>query len=342
MTERGESSTLIDELSRQATPSIRPAAERLRAIAAAEPPKYPPEMVDQLLAMLQETDTQVRQGVEPADAARAATDNLSAYDQPGWNVRTVFNILVSGAGMQATTSIVLPKRVPVVLVVMTDAQAADLVDGRAFDHYPPALSEDFAAMRAILNDAAVSDWVSRYHDEPRGWQPFGSDGPSLAQLVDTTVARINENYRLEPPLAAEFIDISAVNNDRWALRQLRQDGCLVVIDSLSMRHPNVQREFHHSMLDAYPTTSLVVIAPIANVLEQVRHLTVVLELRIADLEFAKRLRDPDEEYGISLETTERQMLEQWLSTRLRSMASSLGVQSGIRPYMRLRPRGGEP
>jgi hypothetical protein len=340
VSEPNNASERIDELSRRATPPIRPAVERLQGVAAAEPPKYSPEVVEQLLAMLQAADAQVRQGASPAEAVRAATQGVAGYDQPQWQVGAVFNMLVSGGGTQETAQPVLPKQVPVVLVVMTDEEAAELLDGRAFERYPAALSEDFAAMLAILDEAAISDWAGRYHGEPREWQPFGPDGPSLSALVDATVARINDRVRYEPPLAAEFISINSVNNDRGALRRLRQDGCVVVMDSVSMRHPKVQCEFYHSMLDAYPGTSLVVMAPAANVLERARHFTVVLESRIADLEFAKRLRDPDEDYGVSLETSEQQMLEQWLATRVREMAKSLGVQPGIRPYMRIQPRDG--
>jgi hypothetical protein len=328
--------TGLDDLSRDAAPPVRAGAEKLQMAAAATPPKFPPEMVELLAGLLRETDKRVRAGTPTDEAARAVADKAATYDQPGWNVEQVFNVLLSTPERQ-TPAAPAPKPLDVVLVVMTRAEAEELIEGHAFTNYPAALREDFLKLCTILRDASVEDWAGRYHDEPRAWRPFGPANPSLEELVTKTIERLNELQGFKPAIVPRFTNISNVNDDRWKLRRLRHEGCVVILDSLSMRHPKLQRAFHQSLLDAYPTTSVVAMAPVMRAFEEARELAVILELRLADLEFAKRRVDPDEESGLSFETTERNLLEQWLSTRVKAMAGSMGVKTGIRSYMRIAP-----
>ena len=91
---------------------------------------------------------------------------------------------------------------------------------------------------------------------------------------------------------------------------------------------------HHSLLDAYPNTSVVVIAPVDQAFEAARQLTVVLQLRLDDLEFARRRTDLDEEMGASVETANQQLFEQWVAAQVRRLAGSFGIRMGIRQHIR--------
>ena len=68
---------------------------------------------------------------------------------------------------------------------------------------------------------------------------------------------------------------------------------------------------------------------------EARELAVVLELRLSDLEFSRRQRYPDADFGGSFEADNRQTLESWLASRVQAMAGGLGVKAGIRNYMRV-------
>src|SRR4029079_13517624 len=93
----------------------------------------------------------------------------------------------------------------------------------------------------------------------------------------------------------------------------------VVIDSLSLRHPRIQKAFHQCALDAYPNTSVVALAPFHSAFDIVRQMSIVLEMKVADLEFAQRRIDLLEEFGVSREISEEQELRQWLLDRVRKM-----------------------
>ncbi len=122
--------------------------------------------------------------------------------------------------------------------------------------------------------------------------------------------------------------------------KLRGGGCVVVVDSISMRHPALQHALQQSMLDAYPKTSVVNIAPFQSAFELVRKMRVFLRLQVSDLEFDKRRRYRFEEYGVCREIYERYEFEQWLSDRGGRMAHARGGQrKGARGRMFERPGG---
>jgi hypothetical protein len=319
---------------------LRPAFELLAMAAAAQPPKYPVETLAQVAGLLRQTQARLGDRREPADVAQTA-DAVRSYAQPNWQVDKVFNVVLSAGGNAPTGPATPPStRVPFVLAVMTGAEAEELVTGRAFDGYSTSLRDDFGKLREVLDAAAVDDWAGRYGRSRPLWRPFGPHGGTLAELVDATLSRLNTRHRYQPALAAEYVSITEINEDRWGLRRLRHDGCILIVDSISMRHPRLQRAFHRSLLDAYPTTSVVAMAPVVSALDKARELAVVVEMRLADLEFARRRLDPEEDVGASYETVERPLLEQWLSSRVRSMAGSLGAESGIRQFMKFGPGGG--
>jgi len=223
-----------------------------------------------------------------------------------------------------------------VLVAMTAAQVQELISGAAFEDYPQTLQDDFEAFREFL-EIATPEWAEGYGDRATDWRPFRAEQavPTIEELIGKAIQELNDMDEYRPPLAPQIIDVDALNENRLRLRNLRRDGCVVIIDSISMRHPYLQRALHGSLLDAYPKTSIVTVAPISQAFEKARELTVVLRLRVADLEFAKRRTDRYDEFGASWETTDEGDLAKWLLDRVRKMGVGAAGSSNILPYMRI-------
>lgn len=315
---------------------FRRAFELLAAAAAADPPKYPVPVLAEVVDLLRRTAREAGDNPSAAEVAEAATA-VARYAQPNWQVEKVFNFVVAD-NEAARPPAAEPRRLPFVLAVMNRAEAAGLVDGHAFDGCPAPLTEAFGALRDVLEAAVGGEWADRYDDERERWRPFGAGHGTLAELVDATVDRLNTRHRYSPPVAADFRAITDLPRDRWELRRLRHEGCILIVDAISMRHPVIQRALYASLLDAYPTTSVMVVAPAVTALEA-RELAVILELRLADLEFNLRRMDPDEELGASWEVVEQPALEKWLTNRVQLMAGSHGVKSGVRSFMSFGPGG---
>lgn len=265
------------------------------------------------------------------------------YIRPNWTIydlfceqRPIFEFILASLGKDIKEDAADDSlRVPIVLAIMNGTEAQELMRGSAFDGYPEELRSDFEQLEAMLEANGLGDWVERYRDRPEEWRPFATEGGllSIGQLVGDTLRFLGTEGQV---LSPSFIDIRTLGSDknRYLLRELRSSGCIVVVDSISMRHPAIQRAFQQSLLDAYPKTSVVNIAPIQPAFELVRRMRVFLRLQVSDLEFAKRRLDRFEEYGGCREIHERQELEQWLSDRVRRMfASKAELGTGIRPHM---------
>jgi len=202
--------------------------------------------------------------------------------------------------------------VPVVIVAMTAAEAAELF----LD--PPA---------------AVADWVrhaeesarwepSRYGESRSQWRPFGST-QTIEQVLDDAVASVNsrggrlqnrvirlQRYPLDPLMGDDSLLM-------WPIYQgIAKSGCLVVVDELSLFHHRVRAAFKASPILDGEQVALVTLSagdpimgtPYAPLREQLNGY-----LAKAAERFSVVL-DPLCELGIP----ERQRLDRWLYASLPS------------------------
>lgn len=269
------------------------------------------------------------------------------YILPTWEAyhvfqeqRSLFESVLIQLGKEirdATTSNAL--NVPFVLAVMSATEAGQLVDGTAFTDYPEELHHDFAELQEVLAANGLSDWAGRYGEAPQEWRPFAA-GDSVITIADVAASAL-QGIDAELPVTPLFIDVRSLSEERnrGMLRKLRNDGCIVVIDSISMRHPVIQRAFQQTILDAYPKTSVVNIAPLQSAFALVRRMRIFLRLQASDLEFQKRRVDRQEDYGGCREIHEPRELEQWLSDRVRRLFVPRDSRKGVRPMM-FRSMGG--
>ena len=177
--------------------------------------------------------------------------------------------------------------VPIVLVVMTRQQASQLEDGSAF----PAPDELSALYTRIRQNVLVNPtWVERYGPSRESWQPLGM-ATSLDQLVRTELQQLGTIPR---PLVPEFIDILQLTDAeaRKQLVALRREGCVVIMDVISMCHPVLFDAYRRSLLDAYPRSFLVKITP---GLEFKDELTFRIRQRV-DCEFSYRYENDYDEF----------------------------------------------
>ncbi|SEH03917.1 hypothetical protein SAMN05444920_1488 [Nonomuraea solani] len=335
----------LNELEREVHPSLVQAVETLRSAASAE--GYPPDTLLTIIAGLRECNAMMARGEGIGTIIRAVgDDDLPVFRQRYESVDQVVNAknyivnqLQDLPGLSGQSETIV--RIPLILLAMTERQAAELRSGEVFNEYPASLRDDFRQACVLLEQEAVADWFQCYGERPEDWRPFSAGSDSIQTLVHRIIEQINERKRYDGRLEPEFLDIHEVIGDRHQLLRLRRSGCIVIIDVLSLRHPQIQRAYHQSLLDAYPNTSIVTIAPVAKALEKARELTVFLQLRIADLEFAKRRSEFTSSARRCIETWEQNMLEGWLEAGFHDTAIDSGLKEGIRKHMRyVSPYGG--
>ena len=322
---------LAEKLANPNLADLHPLLERFHQMSTARPfsPSYFRifvAFVEQLSALL--PNSSVSQVLD------AASKRTIAFQNPGWDVNTVnqaeviFQTVVNQVRPEIKTPEPEPIRVPVVLVVMKGLDADQALDDSAFNNYPEPFKQNFQRLCGELKQKGLQDWRQWYSDEIGSWHPHGRV-KAIAQLVQDALAELQRREHYQKRLVAEFYDIRAVVNNWGLLQDLRRLGCVVIVDSMSLRHPSIMQAFQQSLLDAYHNVSVLAIAPISNGWDLLREMTVVLQFHLTETEFYKRRRDATDEGCEELTDIDRFPKE--FLIRVRRWLVSTGAQPGVLP-----------
>jgi len=296
---------------------FHPFIVEIKRWAATEPPVYDPDIFRTLMDLIRQMGKDVKQGKPVQAVLEQAASRSGAYNQPFWDVNNVyqahgniFQIILNKWRDEIEPNRI---RLPIVLLVMIEKDAFELNSGVAFQGYPNELREDFKRLQQLLNQRGITNWIGNYDKQKsKEWRPFKESPESIEQLINRALLRIED---LQMPIEADFIDIHTLNEsqNRHTLRQLRKEGCVVILDVISMQHPVIQHEFRHSLLDVFPTTIVARVAPVADALSIEQHMVVVIEKHI-EVEFYKRFHmDWDDKCQ---EVTNPSELARWLKNQV--------------------------
>ncbi|MBD2501580.1 hypothetical protein [Anabaena azotica] len=230
------------------------------------------------------------------------SDNLN-YIQSNWSVdsvtqaQTLINIYINDLKKFSPNQEIEPYPIPIVLVVMTQAEAGELASGKACIYDRSKLCEDFQKIVNALygnNTNEENEWIEYYGDKPSLWRPFANSGSSLT--IQELVNQAIQETDYKRPLTAEFLDIQTINTiqNRARLKKLRQNGCLVIVDTVSVRHPKIQKSLQLSSIDVSPNTTLFTIAR-DNWIRVITEMSVIIELQISEMEASIRRQDRQRE-----------------------------------------------
>ncbi|HJQ69067.1 MAG TPA: hypothetical protein VKA70_08845 [Blastocatellia bacterium] len=330
----------LDELaSKPRIKALNPLVETLKQWATAQPPKYQAEFFELCIRSVNQMDHEIRHGhtlEQVIDKAQKGeyTQSAAELSNPEWTVETVnqaqtiFNIAVTKTAKEIEEKIPDPGiKVPVLLLVMNVAQAEELEEGKAFEDLKDGpYADQFTNLRGRLD----SDWVKRYKRSPEDWQPFQNNQKSIKVLVTEALSRITGFGR---EIIPDFVEVANLTEEgkRAELRRLREQGCVVIMDAISMRHLEIQRTFRRALLDAYPNMFVVRLAPSSNVLNIDQQMIRFRETYL-DLEFHKRLTlDLDDDS--CEEVYQEYNFVKWLVRKAKNLIpAEEKAQEGIRKY----------
>jgi hypothetical protein len=316
-----------------------PLLEKLQRWSNAQ--AYSADIIETFITLIRHMSDELAKGHSIQDVLDQTLSGQ--YVQPDWDVNSVFQtngnifqVILGGFRKDVEPETSMPIiSVPIILLVMNSTEAGELTEGAIWGAYPEIIRADFDNLQIFLSGNGLDDWIQQYGVTPQVWRPFSNDerAETIEQLINRVLSSIKGYTAIFVP---EFIDIRTINYDenRHRLRELRREGCVVIVDSISMRHPTLHREFHRSGLDAYPFTSVVSIAPIHSAFDVLREMALVIQIRTSDMEFTKRRYDDDEDYGICEELCDEHRFRRWFMDRVRKLSGTKAApQTGIRPYM---------
>lgn len=260
----------------------------------------PPELVMHFIEQLREMSVafgKMTQQTKDSDVNKRSLSKVvqqaeAEFLQSNWrvnnvnNAQNIFNFVfepVKKEVEEPDPSI----KIPVVLPVMTLKEARELDSDKITVAMPVNYVNEFKDFKALLRP----DWLNNYGATPEQWKPFDTIGNNIEELMTEMLVKVRDSKGYQKPLIPYFIRVHDLNKNRTVLNYLRLHGCFVINDVISMWHPDVQRSYRSSLLDAFPRTIVFRIAPLSQknqALSFDQPLIAFLD-QFQDLEFFKRM-----------------------------------------------------
>ncbi len=145
-------------------------------------------------------------------------------------------------GKELRPDIQWPGSVLFVIAAMTKEEAKALKKGAGFS---PQELELFREFERELADIGITNWVEQYGKRRDDWRPLGQESSiwqevlNVAAAVKPTVIPISYSDRV-------FAEDGEVRRATW--NELADSGGIVVIDAISMFHPNIRERLRDSGL----------------------------------------------------------------------------------------------
>ena len=162
--------------------------------------------------------------------------------------------------------------VPFLIAAMTRAEAATLFDETVFNDPNSTRSQltAFQKFQAELARQELQNLQTCYSSDVREeWGPSYCTDGSIQQVIDDILTNLNEKIRRPsnlPILTRKFISNSFFSDDHLeranAIRELRYLGGVLVIDAISMFHPQLNDRISKSSISAYDHVAILVVSPI--------------------------------------------------------------------------------
>jgi hypothetical protein len=288
------------------------------------------ETAAELIAIVKAGNAARRKGQDPSEFLDE-TIRGQGYYQDKWEVkgdvtqagRDIVHNRISIVLSDAVRELKPPDsmQIPIVLVAMTSTEAKALAAETAFEGHLPALLEEFKRLNSHLREIGHGEWANHYGAESKDWRPTGG-AKSIVDLVDEALKSMNKYSPLPKPLMAKFYDVRMLvpgdQSRRMLLSTLRRKGCVVIIDALSMRHPTLLQAFQRTLLDVYPTTSVLSLAPHSAAFDLVRDMIYGLQMNLKDSEWNQRRLDFTEDYACH-ELSKLDEFPKWLLSRAKEI-----------------------
>ncbi|MEL6776542.1 MAG: hypothetical protein AAFO06_04735 [Cyanobacteria bacterium J06597_16] len=179
--------------------------------------------------------------------------------------------------------------IPIVLYVMTDNEAKELDDSE--DSLLVPINGYRQCITGITNE--FSKWDENYQASSIRWQPFRhrkKNFDSIENIVTDAVRAFEKDHSKEiknTQIHLNFKDVHDVSDDRELLQELRENPCVLVIDSISLYHPILFKKLKESMLDASSNTFVCVLYPSSSIQDIVETIEFSYNISFSDLEISK-------------------------------------------------------
>lgn len=224
-----------------------------------------------------------------------------------------------------------PIYIPFVIVAMTRTQADELYARTAFDSttVTPRQREQFIKLSTALEAQGMPDWLNCYGDCPEDWKPHSTflvppeTSWTIEETVDNVINSVNKKNNAQFQIAPYFLSEDFFHPDdvvRYRTgEELRRLGGIVIVDSISIFHPDLYDMFRNSGISHDERISIIVLSPTNFRTTQVHRLIEETFRKDTERLFIRFNQGWDQFCEIS--ATDLLTLQRWLFARLPKAAA---------------------
>ncbi len=163
--------------------------------------------------------------------------------------------------------------IPVVIVAMNKAQAAELFTPDFYDH-PPLTPDEARAFREfrdkLLEEDEIDTLVSHYSDSRDKWRPHIQTEKSIDEIIAEIFMlyddnKINKSMSsiVKPRFQTDkfFSEKEVEKFQTW--EELSSSGCVLIVDTVSFFHPEIRQILTQSGIIAYENVAVFTLSPVA-------------------------------------------------------------------------------
>lgn len=203
------------------------------------------------------------------DAIEALVEAVRMYEGPSKGMQEVDTAMTHLAA-QCERGAAESVEIPFVIAAMNRRQASVLFEESDLGNCDIADVElaKFRDFKGMFPEKEVSEWLSHYADEPESWTPHTYPGQTIGKIIsDALNTKPSLHWRLSlPPMRARFRSAEffleqdeALQEKTW--QELRTSGGIVVVDAVSLFHPNVRKSLVDSGVGFVERIALLIILP---------------------------------------------------------------------------------
>ncbi|GAK56720.1 GUN4-like protein [Candidatus Vecturithrix granuli] len=157
-------------------------------------------------------------------------------------------------------------KIQIAVIAMNQSEVEELDSGKVFHNNRCDEFKQFKELKKVLG--LKKDEIKSYYGRSRDeWIPLGTDRQSIKEIIEDAVDRLNKHFKLEED---EEIYIDYLSDDFFSEEQnttitnrLRNQGGILIIDTVSMYHPTLEKGLTHSQVMGHPDQiALIVISPL--------------------------------------------------------------------------------